>query len=135
MTETSFEAGDADIASVMVVMSDHLADVTGSVQSGSGGGPDAAASIYLFPADRARWNDSRLGIRTYRTMRTSSAGAFKVPGVPPGEYLIVAVRDELEPLTDWPHATVLAKLAAHATGVRVDQNPPAPVTLTTVTLR
>lgn len=134
ITEMSFEAGDADITGVMVVMTERLADVTGTVQATSGG-VDPSASVYFFPADRARWPDGRLALRTYRTVRTSTTGTFRVPGVQPGEYLAVAVRDELDPLTDWPHASVLAKLAPLATAVRVDQTPPTPITLKTVTLR
>jgi hypothetical protein len=134
LTEMSFDAADADITGVMVVMTDHLADVAGSVQSASGGA-DAAASVYFFPADRTRWADGRLAIRTFRSVRTSNSGAFKVSGVPPGEYLIVALRDELETLTEWPHTSMLAKLAALATAVRVDQDSPAPITLKTATLR
>jgi hypothetical protein len=134
ITEKSFEASNADITGVLAVMTDHLADVTGSVQAAAGGA-DSAASVYFFPADRARWNDSQMAIRTFRAVRASSSGAFRVPAVQPGEYLVVAVRDELEPLAEWPHPSVIAKLAPLATAVRVDQNSPAPVTLKTVTLR
>ena len=52
--------------------------------------------------------------------RTSPAGAFNWTTVPPGDYLLAALRDE--DAGDWPDVQFLTRLASIATPIKVTAN-------------
>ena len=45
----------------------------------------------LFPADYRTWIDNGMNPRRSRTVRATKPGAFTIPNVPAGDYLVVAV--------------------------------------------
>jgi len=118
-TDAAFPIGDTDVSDVVITYTDRPASLAGTVTLPKTEG-DAAASVFLFPANRNRWVDARLGSRTFRLTRTSSAGAFNWTAVPPGDYLLAALRDE--DAGDWPDVQFLTRLAAVATPIKVGAN-------------
>jgi len=118
-TDAAFAIGDTDVTDVVITYTDRPASLAGTVTLPKTGG-DAGASVFLFPANRNRWVDARLGSRTFRVTRTSPAGAFSWTTVPPGDYLLVALRDE--DAGDWPDVQFLTRLASVATPIKVNAN-------------
>lgn len=118
-TDAAFAIGDTDVTDVVITYTDRPASLAGTVTLPKTAG-DAGASVFLFPANRLRWIDARLGSRTFRVTRTSPAGAFNWATVPPGDYLLVALRDE--EAGDWPDVQFLTRLASIATPIRVAAN-------------
>ena len=111
---------------------DQPAELSGTV-SNAKGGADPDASVFVFPADKARWPDARVSTRAFRTVRASKTGSFTMPNMIPGEYFVVAASDESA--GDWPDERLLAKLGALASTVRVEPNQKQTVNLRTVTVR
>lgn len=118
-TDAAFAIGDADVNDVVITYTDRPASLAGTVTLPKTAG-DAGASVFLFPANRIRWIDARLGSRTFRATRTSAAGAFNWTSVPPGDYLLVALRDE--DAGDWPDVQFLTRLASIANPIKVTAN-------------
>ncbi len=122
VTDAAFNIGDADLNDLVITYTDRPAAISGSVS-----GAAAEATVFLFPVNRGRWRDARVSSRTFRSARPSTAGAYALPNVPPGDYYIVAIRDE--DAGDWPDAQFLARLSAAATAVKVTPSQQASVTL------
>jgi Carboxypeptidase regulatory-like domain len=73
------------LTDVEVVLSRRVTAISGQVTAR---GRPAAAAVLLFPADRAAWYpQSRFFLRTV----TGTDGRFQAEGMPPGEYLAIAV--------------------------------------------
>jgi len=83
---------DEDVDDIEVELTNRVTDVSGVVTSGRG---DAVKdySVVLFARDPARWAPPS---RHVRVSRPDQEGRFKIGGLPPGEYLAVAV-DYVEP--------------------------------------
>ena len=122
VTDAAFTVGDADITELVITYTDRPASLGGNVSANV-----AEATVFIFPANRARWTDARLGTRTARVARPSSGGAYAFSNMPPGDYLIAAVRDE--DAGDWPDAQFLGRLAAVASAVKILPNQPASLSL------
>ena len=118
-TDAAFAIGDTDVTDVVITYTDRPASLSGTVALPKTAG-DAGASVFLFPANRTRWTDARLGSRTFRVTRTSPTGAFNWTSVPPGDYLLAALRDE--DAGDWPDVQFLTRLASIATPIKVTPN-------------
>jgi hypothetical protein len=96
------------ITDVSVVFTDRSTDLSGVLTDASG----KAASGYvviLFPADRGLWKP---GSRRIASAPIESAGRYDIPGLPPGDYMMAAVR-ALDP-DDLANASWLSKVAALA---------------------
>ena len=128
VTDAAFNIGDADLNDLVITYTDRPAAISGSVS-----GAAAEATVFLFPVNRGRWRDARVSSRTFRSARPSAAGAYALPNVPPGDYYVVAIRDE--DAGDWPDAQFLGRLAAAATAVKVTPSQQASVTLKVGVLR
>ncbi|HXT70358.1 MAG TPA: carboxypeptidase regulatory-like domain-containing protein [Vicinamibacterales bacterium] len=126
--DAGFAVGESDINDLVITFTDRPASLSGSVT-----GAVAEATVFVFPAGGTRWQDGRIGSRTFRMARPSTTGAFTLPNMPPGDYLAVAIRDE--DAGDWPDALFIARLAAVATSVKIPANQPATVTLKVSTLK
>jgi hypothetical protein len=80
-------------ASVRVVLTDRVTDVVGAISAASFG--DASSNegtVIVFANDPAKWSPPS---RFVRIARTTEKGVFQLTGLPPEEYLAVAV-DYLE---------------------------------------
>ena len=75
-----------------VVLSRKRTELSGQI-SGEGGAPETDATVVVFSEDPARWG---FATRYVRTARPNQDGRYTLRGMPPHDYLVVAVKD-LEP--------------------------------------
>jgi hypothetical protein len=91
ITDTALEFRGSEQASVQVVLTDRISEISGAVKAN--GQPVTAASVVLFPEDPAQWV---FPSRRVRMVRVDQNGVFRARSMPPGErYLALAV-DYLE---------------------------------------
>ena len=91
ITDTALEFRGAEAATVQVVLTNRISEVSGAVKAN--GQPVTSASVVLFPEDAAQWV---FPSRRVRMVRVDQTGVFRAQSLPPGErYLAVAV-DYLE---------------------------------------
>jgi protocatechuate 3,4-dioxygenase beta subunit len=88
IADLSLDFGSGEgLAGVQVVLTDRVATVTGQVVDQKGTtGPDG--TVLLFPADATKWYE---GSRFVRVARPDQRGQYRIPGVLPGEYWLVAI--------------------------------------------
>ncbi len=110
--ETPFDF-TKDITSLTLVFTDRVSGVTGRVE---GAGANSA-DVFLFRTDAAAWRDASLNDRRFRTARVSARGEFTIDAVPPGDYFVVAVRDE--DAGDWRDPATLESLARSAAQISI----------------
>jgi len=48
----------------------------------------------VFPTDAAHWKDFGLNPRRLRSSRTTASGSYSFTALPPGDYIVAAVKDE-----------------------------------------
>ena len=91
ITDTALEFRGSEAATVQVVLTNRISEVSGAVKAN--GQPVTSASVVLFPEDAAQWV---FPSRRVRMVRVDQTGVFRARSLPPGErYLAVAV-DYLE---------------------------------------
>ena len=91
VTDTALEFRGSEAATVQVVLTNRISEVSGAVKAN--GQPVTSASVVLFPEDAAQWV---FPSRRVRMVRVDQTGVFRAQSLPPGErYLAVAV-DYLE---------------------------------------
>lgn len=100
---------DSDVTNVTIRLTDRAPTIRGSVrdarlQAASG------AAIIVMPSSGNTWSPNRT-----RHTRASTNGQFGISGLPPGDYLIVAVDDAA--LEGWQDARVLSQLRSLATRI------------------
>jgi hypothetical protein len=100
----------------VLTFSDRIAELSGSVQNDQGR-PDAEASIVVFPSDSSAWIDFGSSPRRIRSARTGKDGRYKITGLPPGEYLAVAMRGDAG--MDWQNPTFLETVSRAATKITI----------------
>jgi hypothetical protein len=115
--DEALEVDAADVSNIVITLSDRpLGSVSGSVRTARGD-PDPDALVAIFPADpRLRTDLSGTG-RRLRLARTTKNGLYRIPGLPAGEYLIVAGGDEL--FDNWLEAGALQALSQRATPIEI----------------
>ncbi len=123
---------DQDVNGVVLTLTDHPGELHGWVQTASGA-RDAAATVLVFPAERASWVDSGNNPPRLRSIRAGRDGAYKVVGLPAGAYLVVAVADDAVP--DWQDPTTLQTLARMATRVTLADGDTRSLEMKTVAVR
>jgi protocatechuate 3,4-dioxygenase beta subunit len=76
-----------DVTEVEVELTNQVTSLSGVVTSGKG---DALKdySVVVFPQDRDKWTP---GSRYMKTARPDQDGRYKVSGLPPGEYRVIAL--------------------------------------------
>jgi hypothetical protein len=119
---------DRDFTTLMVTFTDAPSTLSGQVQSSSGG-PDSSATVLVFPSDAAAWIDYGSFPRRLRAIRVGVDGHYRTTGLPPGDYLVVAVADEST--ANWQDPSVLKALARTATSVAIADGESRTVTLRT----
>lgn len=107
ITDVGIEVeGGQEVHDVRVTIADVAAEIAGLVLDGSGAGV-AHATVVVVPPAPQFWNPTS---RRIQVTRADAAGRYRVRGLPPGEYRIVASLD-LEP-TDVHGLALLQRLAA-----------------------
>ena len=91
-TALEFTPGHA-VEGLNVVLTRKLTELSGQITSGERNTPDTDATVVVFSEDPNRWT---FGTRYLRTARPSQDGRYTLRGLPPHDYLVIAVKD-LEP--------------------------------------
>ena len=81
-----FKPGE-NITDLEIELTDKVTNIVGLVTNG-GGQPVTDYWVLVFPQDRDRWAP---GLRYIQSGRPDQNGRFRVSGLPPGEYGVVAL--------------------------------------------
>jgi hypothetical protein len=118
-----------DVSAVVITLTHQPSELNGQVHSTSGR-VDATATALIFPVQSAGWIDTGATPNRLRAIRTGRDGAFRVVGLPAGDYLVVAVADEST--TDWQDPRTLQALAKVAIQVTLRDGEARTLVLKTV---
>jgi hypothetical protein len=88
--DAPLEIRSGNVAGVVITLTDRLGQLSGTVTASSQGRPGDAAVI-LFPADYRAWIDNGMNPRLARTTRATSSGAYTIPRLTSGDYVVVAI--------------------------------------------
>jgi hypothetical protein len=117
--DTPVDASNGDLNDVAITLTDLPTELSGTVRNARNEAA-AGAALIVMPAQQAVWTPHRT-----RLTRASTNGLFNLTGLPPGDYLIVAVDDAAtEGWQDYRKLTQLRTL-----GTRVTLRPNEVVTL------
>ena len=115
VTDTALEFRGSESASVQVVLTNRISEVSGMVKAN--GQAVTAASVVFFPEDPAQW---AFPSRRVRMVRVDQTGVFRARSLPPGErYLAVAV-DYLEQ-GEFQDPAFLERMKGRATTFSLDE--------------
>jgi hypothetical protein len=128
VSDVPMTVAGSDIAGLIVTLTDRAAGLTGTVRDARNAA-DAAATVLLFPTDRALWTDYGALPRRLRAVRTDRTGAFSIPALPAGEYYAIAIPEANT--IDWQRQTFLSRAAGMATRITIEDGRNATVNLTT----
>jgi protocatechuate 3,4-dioxygenase beta subunit len=128
VTDRAVTIDAAPLADVTVVLTDQPAELSGTVHSRSGA-LDLNAGVFVFPTDQSRWRDARSTVTSFRAVRVSRTGMFRVTPLLPGDYFVAAMADESA--ADFPDAKFLAALAPLSKTFRIAAVDKQTVDLTT----
>jgi protocatechuate 3,4-dioxygenase beta subunit len=125
--DAPIELGSGErISGIQVVITDRVTRVFGQLLDRKNQ-PLRDATVLVFPRERERWFESS---RRMRAVRPDQRGEWEVKGLPPGEYLAVAL--EYVDNAGWIDPDYLESLRESAREVRVDDGTTqlVPLTLT-----
>jgi hypothetical protein len=122
------EITDVTAPPLTIVLTDRRTTLEGAVRNPKGADPDA--TVLVFPVDHAAWLQNGASPRVAREVRAGLDGGFSIGGLPAGDYLVVAVSDDL--LIDWQSARSLAALGQHGSRASLQLGQPTRVNLETV---
>jgi 5-hydroxyisourate hydrolase-like protein (transthyretin family) len=108
ITDTPQDFRAKDLEGVEVVLSSKISLITGGVSDDKGSVTDYA--IVFFPSDPTKWIDRS---RFVRMVRPTQQGRFDVRGLPPEDYLVVALPNIVG--TEWQDPEFLQELRLQAT--------------------
>lgn len=131
VSDDPLDIASTDVSGLVVTMTDRPSELSGIVR-GEGGAPDRRARVFVFPADKARWTQTNGGRRAAST-GVSKQGLFTVPGLPAGDYFVVAIGDYTE--ANWQDPRVLDMLSRVATRVTIRDAEHRTVDLVTSVIR
>jgi hypothetical protein len=115
LADTPIDLGSEDIGDVVITMTDRSSSLSGTVRNSRGA--DATATVFVFPAAQALWNDHGMAPRRFRTARAGTDGGYRLGPLASGDYLVAAITSV--PPLDWMDPRFLQKLAALATRVSI----------------
>lgn len=126
------ELGAAEVSSLVLIFGQTTNRVSGRV-SGADGAPDPDAAVIVFPADSNAWREGIFTSRRARRVHATSAGAYDIATLAPGDYYLAAVSRQLA--LNWQgEPELLERLIAGATGVTLGAEDEKTVPLRTITL-
>ena len=116
VTDSGIEfRANEDITEIEVELTNRVTDLSGLVTN-SRGAAVKDYSVVVFAQDRDKWTPNS---RYMRTGRPDQDGRFKVTGLPPGEYHIVAL-DYVDP-NEWTEPEYLERVRSKATSVTINE--------------
>ena len=98
-----------NVENVTIVLTDRATEIAGTVRDRSNA-PAAGVTVIAFSTDQQYW---RAQSRHIQAVRTDATGAFRLRGLPAGDYLLVAVEDVAQ--GEWFDPTYLEQARAAAT--------------------
>ncbi len=104
------------LTGVVVTVTSQAAQVRGQVRDAQGR-PATQAAVIHFPVDSALWRRFGTQPERLRSVLVEGDGRFEIPGMPAGEYFLLAVDDELA--DRWKDPDFLESAARSATRVSV----------------
>jgi protocatechuate 3,4-dioxygenase beta subunit len=111
ITDTPIEfSGTETVEGIEVVITQKTTDVSGAVTDDRGRAVKEF-SVIVFSTDEGRW--LLPNSRFVRMSRPDQSGLFKIPGLPPADYLAVAV--DYVPEGEWNNPEFLGQMKAEAT--------------------
>jgi uncharacterized protein (DUF2141 family) len=113
VSDVPLDIGAADVANVVVTLTDRPAKLTGVVRA-AGGNADPDALVVVFPADNAQWKDFGLNTRRLRSARAAKSGSYSFTGLPSGDYIVAAIKDDFGGTWQNPEMLeTLSRLGSH----------------------
>ena len=116
VADEPLEIAGSDVDGVVLVLTDRLTQLSGSVRNARGEG-DGMADVVIFPADSQLWKQYGVTSRRARSIRATKTGAYSTQGLPAGDYYVVAV--ESTSTRDWQDPKFLEAAARVATRVTI----------------
>jgi hypothetical protein len=104
-----------DVADVEVEITNRVSSLTGLVTN-TRGETLKDYSVIVFPADREKWT---VNSRYLRNARPDQDGRYKMSGLPPGEYRIIAL--DYVDQNDWNTPEFLENVRARSTAVSLQE--------------
>jgi hypothetical protein len=93
---------------VVFTFTDRPTELTGAVTNATGTS-NLDATVLVFPSDVQTWTSAWVDARRFRSVRVEPTGAFRILALPPGEYYVAAIPDELS--RDWQDPAFLDALS------------------------
>ena len=115
------------LTDVQVVVSNRVTTVSGQLADDRGA-PLADGTVIVFPEDATKWPDDS---RWVRAVRPDQQGRYQIQGLPPGDYLAVAVNYVEE--GQWNDPEFLESLRRHAQRLTLRETESKTLTLKPVT--
>jgi hypothetical protein len=132
MDDQPIDLATGDASGAVITFADKSTTISGSVRVPSGES-DGEAQVIAFPAAYDAWLQNGMSPRRTRVANTDRTGAYRLAGLPVGEYLVVAVTDES--VSESPDASYFKTLAGVATHVTLAAGEQRTVDLKTAHLR
>jgi hypothetical protein len=104
-----------NVENVSIVLTDRSTEIAGTVRDRQNA-PATGVTVIAFATDQQHW---RAQSRHIQAVRTDANGAFRVRGLPPGDYLLVAVDDVAQ--GEWFDPTYLEQARAAATRISLTE--------------
>lgn len=131
LADTPLELASGAVSGVVLTFTDRPSGFTGAVRAGAK--PDGAAVVLAFPADDTLWSANGSAPRRIRTARAAEDGTYVFPVLPPGEYYLIALREDV--MDAFQDPAFLQSIAPSATRVRLLEGDRRTQDLRTVSLR
>jgi hypothetical protein len=123
---------ESDVSELVIVFTDEPTEISGTVRDEQGR-VDSTAGVVVIPADRAAWSNHGDSPRRMTYVRPSMTGRYRIPGLPPGAYLLAAVDDASA--ANWQNPRILDALARSAQRVTLEDKERTTVDLVSRSLR
>lgn len=83
-----------DVSGATITFTDRTTELAGNVRDATNTG-ELNAMVIVFPADYAAWIDHGMSNRRTRSTSVGKPGTFRLTGLPPGDYLAVAINPDM----------------------------------------
>ena len=118
VSDRPLDVGTAGIDGITIRLTNRPTTLAGSVTVAPGAKDDLTrAVVFAFPTDRSGWRDYGATPSRLKMTGLSEDGTYQIQSLPPGEYFVVAVRDDF--IREWRAPAFLEQLAPLASRVTI----------------